>query len=549
MHLLYAPVGPEPGAGKETMRIDLAAEQDFSIGPLRVSPSTREIFAGDARDVLEPRVMMVLIQLARAGGATVSRDQLIQGSWDGLAVSDDAINRVIGRLRKLAASSGAFSIETITKVGYRLSALDGPAPKEPSAEPLRARRRFLLPAALAILLAGGAVALWVGNSPSQQAATEASPEIDAGTRELIDNGRRAVLEHIPQRQEQGVALLREAVMRAPQSAEAWGALALGYVHSLVRVPHDRQPQVERQAEAAAARALELQPGEPMALIARARLLPLFGNWLERERAEEEAATVTGNALTGDFRGRFRLLTGRLSDALPPSEASISNDPSALYAHANRLQALWALGRIDEAGRESETILRLFPGNYLAWFQRFYFLLYSGQYAGARAMVEDKASWPRDIPIDQIEHCGRMIAAMENPDGPAADSMIADYDRLAPQGRGHMENAARIAAGLGRSDDAFRYMEMHFLPPVEKLPAERFPGQRNYGRPTDRLTDHLFLPPVDRLHADPRFLALLGKIGMVDYWRKSGTRPDFCDHLPAQCRQAGIPEKARARSGS
>lgn len=122
LHILYDGLGPASRRAEGDARVDLAAEQDFMIAALKVSPSTREVFDGGARDVLEPRVMMVLVALARADGATVSRDKLIQSCWDGLAVSDDAINRVIGRLRRLAASSGAFSIETITKVGYRLHA-------------------------------------------------------------------------------------------------------------------------------------------------------------------------------------------------------------------------------------------------------------------------------------------------------------------------------------------------------------------------------------------------------------------------------------------
>lgn len=66
--------------------------------------------------------MQVLIVLAEAAGAVVSRDELIQRCWDGRAVSEDAINRCIGQLRRLAKSCDepCFAIECIPRVGYRL---------------------------------------------------------------------------------------------------------------------------------------------------------------------------------------------------------------------------------------------------------------------------------------------------------------------------------------------------------------------------------------------------------------------------------------------
>src|SRR5215475_7332297 len=102
--------------------IDLAREPDFVMGASRVSPSTREIVRGPERELLEPRVTQVLVALFRAHGRVVSRDELIARCWEGRIVGEDAINRAIGRLRRLSeADQGAsFEIETIPRVGYRL---------------------------------------------------------------------------------------------------------------------------------------------------------------------------------------------------------------------------------------------------------------------------------------------------------------------------------------------------------------------------------------------------------------------------------------------
>src|SRR6185295_13887198 len=102
-------------------RVDLAHEGEFVFGNARVFPSRREVQAPGWREVLEPRVMQVLVALARARGEILSRDDLIESCWEGVVVGEDAINRCIGRLRKAAAASGnAFTIETVARVGYRL---------------------------------------------------------------------------------------------------------------------------------------------------------------------------------------------------------------------------------------------------------------------------------------------------------------------------------------------------------------------------------------------------------------------------------------------
>ena len=103
-----------------TIASGLAGEPDFELGGLKVRPSTREIVGAATTVLLEPRVMQVLIALAHRRGAVVSRGDLVAQCWGGRAVGDDAINRCIQSLRRLAGTSGGFSIHTVKRVGYRL---------------------------------------------------------------------------------------------------------------------------------------------------------------------------------------------------------------------------------------------------------------------------------------------------------------------------------------------------------------------------------------------------------------------------------------------
>ncbi|HVZ68140.1 MAG TPA: winged helix-turn-helix domain-containing protein [Rhizomicrobium sp.] len=121
----------------EKGEIDLASEADFSLGRLQVRPSLREIRVGGRSETVEPKVMQVLVALTRADGAVVSRDQLIESCWGGRIVGEDAINRCIAKVRRVADLDGnrSFAIETVARVGYRLAHLT-PAATETRAPPL-----------------------------------------------------------------------------------------------------------------------------------------------------------------------------------------------------------------------------------------------------------------------------------------------------------------------------------------------------------------------------------------------------------------------------
>lgn len=531
------------------MQIDLAAEPDFALGPITVRPETREIETHGGRETLEPRVMMLLVALARAEGHTVSRDRLIQSCWDGLAVSDDAIQRAVAKLRRIAADTGAFSVETIARVGYRLRTdQQAPGAPEPAATPetsAKAGRGRLIMAAGALAAAavvGVTLSLRAPQAgpPAATAAPQSATPLDPAAAALLDRGRAAISEHSPTRVMQGVAQLQEATTRAPNWALAWGALALGYSTIRFRTPPEDQPALTRRTEAAIARALALDPGQPEALVARANLGTPYGRWAAQEVAEREAYRAGGGRL-GNY-ARFLQFVGRTSEAWPIVERAAAANPAALYPQVGRASVLFAMGRLDEADRATADLVRLWPQNYLAWFNRAYFLMYTGRAREAVAFLDNREAWPLDIPRDEIALTRQMAEAIASGDPDAADAVIARYDQLAPKGQGYIENAIRVSAALGRPDDAFRFARLLYLTPIDQVPKQRFAGQRNFGVGDDRHTELLFRPPMDRLHADPRFLELLEGMGLVAYWKETGTVPDFCRRLLEPCRRAGIAVK-------
>jgi len=97
----------------------------FRIGEWHVRPTAGELvgLTGEIRH-LEPQVMDVLVELARAWPEVLERNEAIRVVWGGRPVADDGLARCIALLRKALGDSRAEPtyIQTVPKRGYRLLA-------------------------------------------------------------------------------------------------------------------------------------------------------------------------------------------------------------------------------------------------------------------------------------------------------------------------------------------------------------------------------------------------------------------------------------------
>ena len=76
--------------GEESRSIKLAQVPPFRLGEVLVDPPRRRVARGERSEILEPRVMQVLVLLAEARGAVVSRDELIERCWGGRIVGENS---------------------------------------------------------------------------------------------------------------------------------------------------------------------------------------------------------------------------------------------------------------------------------------------------------------------------------------------------------------------------------------------------------------------------------------------------------------------------
>ena len=163
--------GRNAGRAPDPRRIDLAHESDIALGESVALPSRRLVRGPRGETTLEPKVMQVLVALARQPGTILSRDDLIERCWDGRIVGDASINRVLSLLRAaLRETAGdGVSVETVPRVGYRLL-VDGEvspiaadeANVAPTAFAPARNKKFTRywPAAAAVLVAVLAAAAW-----------------------------------------------------------------------------------------------------------------------------------------------------------------------------------------------------------------------------------------------------------------------------------------------------------------------------------------------------------------------------------------------------
>ena len=298
----------------------------FRLGRFIVDPGLDSIRDSEGESVrLEPKIMEVLLTLARRRGETVSQEELLGEVWQGKFVVDAVVTRAISELRRVLGDDPKAPryIQTVARRGYRLIAdvapVDGPpaagefpdAPRtgEPMPEPtpaaeLRAatdgaggtsstsaegpvrRSRSLLFAAAAALALALAVAAWLRTfgtpQPVEQRPAQAAAVPPEAFR-LYAQAQRALaggscVAH------QAIADLDRALELAPTFAEAWEQLGWAKYNLVSSCGESGTAYAE--ALRAAERALELVPASTQALALKVAVLTETG---EAERALELAA--------------------------------------------------------------------------------------------------------------------------------------------------------------------------------------------------------------------------------------------------------------------
>lgn len=621
-------------------RIDLSREAPFALGAVLVTPATREVARDAKREILEPRVMQVLVALASRRGEIVTRDDLIDQCWDGRAVGDDAINRCAGRLRRLAEEFGGFELETVARVGYRLNELsDAPAPAKPP------RRQWIWIALAAVLAIGAGIAAWLLLTPvkemvvrapfrrvvavlpftplsadretqlfgDQVATTIAETLSSSGgpivppslsfqyrgaakakaARELramyvIDgevvrrDGRVRVsvrlddaahgltvfartfdsptdraadmpdcvaayiasvtwgsdithwsdknapaMLRIFELQKRGdlfaaYQAARELAAANPDDAIVQRLYAWDAINLVFASQGARKLQYINEARDAAGRAIRLRPdiGDSYPVLAAAT--PHF-SWAEREAHIRKGLAITPGSYLGEFLTWILNDTGRFRDAEVSARSTYERFGFSINAHDRRIGGL--LGSGDAAGA-----LALLPQARRLWPDAQVFrdqtleaaAFQSGDHQGRKELQAVLT----ELPPARAERWRGIVTALDSRRPADIAAVVRDCAKPGDDWWSCMVSLSM----LGRLDEAFRVAGEAY-PDQRPAPGESL-MHKWLANPELPATRYLFIPATAPMRADPRFAAVVERVGLLQYWRATGHPPDFCANEPA-----------------
>jgi DNA-binding winged helix-turn-helix (wHTH) protein/tetratricopeptide (TPR) repeat protein len=507
--------------------IQLADEDELRVGKVIVRPATLEILVDGTRETIEPRMMQLLVALARARGQVVSRDSLVFSCWGGRAVGDDAINRCVAKVRRLAGGAAGFRVETINRVGYRLveALSQSPDPLRPIPPPtdqptLRPNRRLFLGAGAAAAIAATTGFFLLDRRGDAAAPPDVAP--------LMTQARIALNQCSPEGVSQSIGLLRQIVEIRPAYAEGWSALSLAYAFRAHGRGSGNFDEAERHARSAAVRALQLDPKSAYAKAALGVLQYRLGQWTAVEQALRSAlADLPRDGLLSQMLSIVLLAVGRDRDAAAALDEVVpAAQPSPSFLDV-RIFTLWAAGRLDETDQVIERASALYPTYLGIWFARFNVLLSSGRVGEAIRFAEEADGRPVGIPAGDFENALVVARALASHRQGDIDRAIARNRAAAQHGVGYAENLIQYTAVLGRVDDAFAAANAVYFGPASARDAPRFSAeQQQYSRAGDRNTALLFTPMTQAMRSDPRFSRLTAAIGLDHYWAQSGHQPDY-----------------------
>jgi adenylate cyclase len=312
-----------------------------------------------------------------------------------------------------------------------------------------------------------------------------------------------------------VALLRQAVARAPNFSQAWAVLAYTVASEARYATGEAVAQLHAEAREAADKALALDPSAGLAHAALGFLHAPCGEYAEWEGSLARALEASPRDPIVLYQCSLaRCWVGRLQEALGFIDSVNELDP--LYAQgANwRATVLEANGR-DAAAAAYRAARDRWPEFEFLFLNATKFACRAGDWEWVEEMADEMRRLRVDTPL--VRYVAWMVNVWRAAPQDAEASTRADMQQQLEDTGSITLSALALAAELGAVEDVYemagRASFEHLFRPGAHLPS------RNIS------VHALFMRDGERLRRDRRFVALCHRLGLVEHWTKTDRWPD------------------------
>ena len=299
---------------------------------------------------------------------------------------------------------------------------------------------------------------------------------------------------------------RRVTVAVPDFSFGWSALALAAV-PLAATGADEARQLRKEAEAAARRSMELDRQNPEGYMALAGLLPLE-RFSEREALLRKAIAVrpTECGCERQAYGDFLASVGRMEEAVKEFERARDMRPLAPFSNLRFAQALYIVGRIEEADEVLASTLTLWPDASSLRLLKIKSALWTRRYEDAISQLGAP-----DLPLTSTQRAAfaQAFEALKSGNSALRAQSVAQLESFAGDARYNDKVVVGVLAALGARTAAL------------KAAANLMRARGLFD------AEVLFEPNLAAARAEPGYAELVRNIGLIGYWRSAPNPPDIC----------------------
>jgi tetratricopeptide (TPR) repeat protein len=316
---------------------------------------------------------------------------------------------------------------------------------------------------------------------------------------------------------QAINAFRQVTQKAPRFAPGWAHLAYAEFTGIDFVPGSEQSNLAWTAGRHVMTAQSLEPNLPEYFYVRALDQP----WTATTASEALKVLDDGvhlnpdSALLHSARADMLLRLGQVSQGLESAKRAVDLNPLSPALLETYVLALEYAGQPSAAERELKAAESNWRRSAAIAALRFKFDLRYGDAANALRMLKNNEV-PDVTPNESME---LFLQARAEPSAANIEAALQSYRAALLKSNWSVLNYVQALGEFQKVDEAYHALA--------STPAE--PWYSN--------GDIFFRPFMRAIRADPRFMQIAYRTGLLSFWRKGGDWPDFCrdPKLPYDCR--------------